>query len=287
MVAFFSFFGKIFSSCLPMSQELRILRFKIDPDTVRKLPNRERNQVVGCMHAHNELVVLNRLLMFSLNSIGEGELHDHAHGVQMWTVMQLLTGKLFETWNMLVERFLQSNPEDPAVAALNDAHKTDVEWLKDYFGTIPLKNSALRTIRDKTGFHYDKLNLDQATSALTEHESMIYVAEHPANACYYLGSSLIFSAAFAAIADKRVDTSAMNQSERMKAGVDITLIDLNEVNLRMHNVLYGLIEHGLTQAASGSLDNLDRLDIPVAGAPKPSMVVLPMFLEIGQPRKGS
>lgn len=268
-----------------MSQEFRILRFKIDPDAIRKLANRERNQVTGCMHAHNELVVLNRLLMFSLNDIGEGELHNHAQGVQMWTVMQLLTGKLFETWNMLVERFLKSNPEDPAIAALSDAHKKDLAWLKDYFGTIPLKDSALRTIRDKTGFHYDKLNLDQATNALTEQESMIYVAEHPANACYYLGSSLIFSAAFAAIADKHVDTSAMNQSERMAAGVDIALADLNEVNLRMHNVLYGLIEHGLTQATGGSFDNLDRLDVPVVGAPMSSAVALPMFLDIEQPRK--
>lgn len=203
----------------------------------------------------------------------------------MWTVMQLLTGKLFEAWNMLVERFLQSNPEDSAIVALSDAHKKDLDWLKDYFGTIPLKNRTLRTIRDRTGFHYDKLNLDQATSALTEQEGVIYVAEHPANACYYLGSSLIFTAAFAAIADKRVDTSAMNQSERMAAGVEIALADLNEVNLRMHNILYDLIEHRLTQAAGGSFDNLDRLDIPVVGAPRPSAFALPMFLDVGQPRK--
>jgi hypothetical protein len=268
-----------------MSRDFRILRFLVEPDAIKKLPNRERNQVVGCMHAHNELVVLNRLLLFSLNDVGEGELHDHAHGVQMWTVMQLLTGKLFETWNMLLERFLKSNPEDPAAAALDDAHKHDLAWLKDYFGTIPLKDSALRTIRDKTGFHYDKVNLDQATSALIPSESMIYLAEHPANTCYYLGSSLIFSAAFGAIAEKRINTSAMNQTEKMAAGVKIALDDLNEVNFRMHNLLYGLIEHMLTKAAAGSLDKFDRLDIPVAGAPKPSAIALPMFLDIGRPKK--
>jgi hypothetical protein len=213
-----------------MSREFRIIRFRIAPEAVQKLPDRLRNQVVGCMHAHNELVVLNRLLMFSLNDVGDGELHDHAHGVQMWTVMQLLTSKLFETWNMLVERFLKSNPEDPAIAALSDVHKKDLAWLKDYFGIAPRNDTALRTIRDKTGFHYDKLNLDQAVGALTEHESMIYVAEHPANACYYLGSSLVFSAAFAAIADKGVDTSAMNQVERMAAGTKIALDELNEAN---------------------------------------------------------
>lgn len=268
-----------------MSYDFKIIRLAIEPDAIRKLPNRERNQVVGCMHAHNELVVLNRLLLFSLNDVGEGELHDHAHGVQMWTVMQLLTGKLFETWNMLVERFLKSNPEDPAVAALSDAHKKDLVWLKSYFGVVPPKDTPLRTIRDKTGFHYDKLNLDQAVAAVTEQESMIYVAEHPANACYYLGSSLVFRAAFAAITDKRVDTSSMNESERMAAGVKMALDDLNETNFHIHNVLYGLIKFLLEQSVGGSFDSLDRLDIPVVGAPKPSSIVLPMFVNVGSSGK--
>lgn len=280
-----NFFRRILGHRRSMSREFRIIRFQIDTDAVRKLPNRQRNQLVGCMHAHNELGVLNRLLLFSLNDVGDGELHDHAHGVQMWTVMQLLTGKLFETWNMLVERFLKSNPEDSAIAGLSDAQKKDLAWLKDYFGVVPLKDTALRTIRDKTGFHYDKLNLDQAIDALAQPEIMIYVAEHPANACYYLGSSLVFSSAFAAIADKRIDTSAMNQGERMAAGVKVSLDELNEANFHIHNVLYGIIEPLLEQTAGGSLDNLDRLDIPVAGAPKPTMVALPMFVDIGRPEK--
>jgi hypothetical protein len=102
---------------------------------------------------------------------------------------------------------------------------------------------------------------------------------------YYLGSSLVFSTAFAAIADKRIDTSAMNQPERMAAGVKIALDELNEVNFRIHNVLYGIIKPLLEQAVGGSLDSLDRTDIQVVGAPRPTMVALPMFVDIGQPDK--
>src|SRR5258708_11003293 len=101
-----------------MSRDFQIIQLDIEPDAFKKLPNRLRNQFVGCMHAHNELAVLNRLLMFSLNDVGDGELHNDAHGVQMWCVLQVLIGKLFETWNMLGERFLKSNPEDAAVAQL-------------------------------------------------------------------------------------------------------------------------------------------------------------------------
>jgi hypothetical protein len=77
---------------------------------------------------------------------------------------------------------------------------------------------------------------------------------NPANA--RLGSSLVFSAAFAAIADKRIDTSAMNQTERMAAGVKTAFDELNEANFRIHNVLYGIIKQLLEQAVGGSLDSL-------------------------------
>lgn len=65
----------------------------------------------------------------------------------------------------------------------------------------------------------------------------------------------------------------------------IALDELNEVNYRIHNVLYGITKPLLEQTASGSLDNLDRLNIPVVGAPKSTMVVLPMFVDIGEPDK--
>jgi hypothetical protein len=157
-----------------MSGNFQLIQFQIEGDALKKLPNRQRNQIVGCMHAHNELVVLNRLLMFSLNDVGEGQLHDQAQGVQMWCVLQVLTGKLFETWNMLSERFLKSNPEDPAIGHLSDEHKSSLAWLKEYFGDGCPKETPLRTIRDKTAFHYDKLNLDEAIDDVIDEERRVY-----------------------------------------------------------------------------------------------------------------
>jgi hypothetical protein len=93
------------------------------------------------MHAHNELAVLNRLLMFSLNDVSDGQLHDQEHGVQMWRIMQVLAGKLYESWNMLVERFLQSNPEDPAIQALQTEHRMSLDWLRGYFGDHDKKDT--------------------------------------------------------------------------------------------------------------------------------------------------
>ncbi|WP_149903274.1 hypothetical protein [Mesorhizobium sp. SARCC-RB16n] len=264
-----------------MGSNFQIIQLGIEPEALKKFPNRQRNQLVGCMHAHNELAVLNRLLMFSLNDVGDGELHDDAHGVQMWTIMQLLSGKLFETWNMLAERLLAAKPEDPAITGLSDQHKISLAWLKDYFGEPSLKETALRTIRDKTAFHYDRLNLDQAVASLTEQESKVYLAEYPANSCYYVGAALVFRAAFTLVADKAIDTATMSDGERMEAGAKIALDALNEANLHIHNVLYGLID-GLLQVAIGMpLEHVEQLRIPVVDSPAPTVIGLPMFVDIG------
>ena len=60
------------------------------------------------MHAHNELVVLNRILMFSMNMTSEGEFHDSAQSVQMWCLLQLLAGKIVETWKLFVRALFES-----------------------------------------------------------------------------------------------------------------------------------------------------------------------------------
>ena len=263
-----------------MSRDFQIIQIDIETDAFKKLPNRLRNQFVGCMHAHNELAVLNRLLMFSLNDVGDSELHNDAHGVQMWCVLQVLIGKLFETWNMLVERFLRSSPEDSTVAELNDQHKKSLTWLKDYFGLPNLKETPLRIIRDKTAFHYDKLNLEQAIDDLASPECRVYLAQHPANTVYYVGSALVFRTVFAAIADKTVDSSKLTNAARMKKGVDITLGDVHQVNLHLHNVLYGLIEHLLGHILGKPIEDAEQVRIQVLDAPKPTSVGLPMFVDI-------
>jgi hypothetical protein len=264
-----------------MSPNFQIIQLQINEAALKALPNRQRNQIIACMHAHNELSVMNRLMFLSLNDVGDGDLHDHAQGVQMWCVMQVLTGKLFETWNMLYERFLKSNPEDPAITALSEGHKQNLAWLRDYFSP---KDTALRIIRDKSAFHYDKqLNLDDAVAEVTEDERRVYLAQHPANILYYVGSSLVFRTVFAMVADKAGDTTGMSQIERMKKGVDIAQADVQEVNIHLHAVLYGLISAALTKPEGAPLAETDQLRIPVVDAPRPEMVALPMFLNMKGP----
>jgi hypothetical protein len=217
---------------------------------------------------------------FSMNDTGEGDLHNAAQSIQMWCLLQVLIGKLLETWNMLNTRFLTANPEDPAVAGLDAGHTASLSWLKQYFRD-PSKENALRTIRDKTAFHYDKLNLEQSVTSLGEHENAVYLAQHPANILYYVGSSVVFRTVFAMIADQGAETTGLTHGERTIKGFRITRDEVEVVNLHMHNVLYGLVRYLLDNAFSKPLDARAQIRIPVLNAPKPEMVGLPAFIDIG------
>jgi hypothetical protein len=266
-----------------MGKDFEIIQFEIDEASIRGLDNRLRNQLVGCMHAHNELAVLNRVFMFGTNPVGGGELADSAGSVQMWCLLQVLAGKLYETWLMVIKRFLATQPEDSAIKGLNKDQRASLDWLRAYFGDreANLKQSPVRIIRDKTAFHYDKLNLTEAVHNLGLRENAIYVAQHPANALYYLGSAAVFRAIFAMIADESGDTGNLTHSERTKLGTQIATEDAKHANFHIHIVLYGLIEQLLERAIGKPLTSLDQLRIPVQGAPDPDAMTLPTFIDIG------
>jgi len=57
--------------------------------------------------------------MFAMNDTGDGELHNSAQSVRCGGVLQILAAKLVETWVMVNERFLQSNPPGCLSGALS------------------------------------------------------------------------------------------------------------------------------------------------------------------------
>lgn len=258
-----------------------LIRFEIGYEALEKATPRLRNQIVGCMHAHNELAALNRIFLFSLHQkIQSNNLSDAALGVQGWLILQLLAGKLVETWNMIQERFLKANPAEPILGKLDEKGTEGLTWLITYFGKSKSKDNTLQIIRDKTAFHYDQMNLASVVKDLPETERMIYVAEHPANALYYLGSAMVFRAAFTHIAEKTNLVGRLDLADRVDEGWQIAMHDAKTANSHMFAVLYGLLRALLDELLGHSLKEHPQTRIPIVGAPKPAMVGLPTFVAV-------
>lgn len=267
---------------------LRILRYAVPQTALRRLSDRERNLITGCMHAHNELATLNRLLLFSMTATSEGAAHDTAQAVQMWCLMQLVAGKVFETWEMLCRRVVEAKPEDPLLTTLSTAHRTSLDWLVAYFGKrTSYKPSAVKFVRDTTAFHYGSIDLGQAVKNLGSGEDEVYLAQHPANSLYYLGSALVFRSLFAEIAAKRAPAPAADHGARVAQGFTILIEDLREANFHLHRFLYALIKALLERAAGGDLDATDMTEFTILNAPAPKKVGIPTWIDLVGPPAAS
>jgi hypothetical protein len=236
-----------------MAQRIEIRSFTLDDALLRAMDLRKRNQMLGCMHAHNELTFLNRLLLFSQNSVSEGELHDQAQSSQMWCVLQLLAGKLYETWNMLAGRFSLSEKaaqQDAVITGLAAQHHASLKWLREYFSAKGVNSKPIVMLRNNTAFHYGGLDMGQAVKNLTPEEKTFHIAQHPVNALYWIGSAVVFGTIFAEIALTANPTNTRTYVERVQGGFNLLLNDVNEANFHLHEVLYGLIK-GLLEDALG------------------------------------
>jgi hypothetical protein len=215
----------------------KIITYIIEDKTLQNMSDRRRNQLFGCMHAHNELTFLNRLLSFTLNPTASGELHEHAQANQMWCVLQLLSGKLFETWQMLTKRISLRKPVDPIVANLSSEHQKNLTWLITYFGDKNWKKSPIKLVRDTTAFHYSGIDMGQALNHIADRKNIIHLAEHPANTLYYLGSAVVFRTIFAMVVDQAKSPGNLSYDELIARGSQIVMDDVNNANFHLHEVL--------------------------------------------------
>jgi hypothetical protein len=147
--------------------------------------------------------------------------------------------------------------------------------------SMAMANSALKIIRDKTAFHYDQINITEAAANLATGENSIYLAQHPANSLYYMGSALVFRAAFAMIADKAEGAVNGSHGERVHKGLKITHDDAKKANWHMHAVLYGLIKLLMDDVLGQPAENEPQVRINVLDAPAPERVGIPAFIDIG------
>jgi hypothetical protein len=265
-----------------MTESIEIRSFTLEDELLRTMDSRKRNQLLGCMHAHNELTFLNRLRLFSYNSVSDGELHGYAQTSQSWCVHQLLAGKLHETWDMLAKRFSLAKKkaqQDAVVTALCPEHQASLVWLQGYFSGKGAKDRAIPLVRNKTAFHYEGLDMDEAVKNLAHGETTFHIAQHPVNALYWVGSAVVFRTILAKIADAASPTAkGRDHSERVGEGFHMLEDDVEEANFHLHLVLYGLIKGLIEDALGHSLGSGRATNIE--GAPTPEGVALCPWLKM-------
>lgn len=258
---------------------IKLARLPVLDNLRANLNDSQRNLLVGCMHVQNELAVLNRILLFSMNRSLDGELGEFAESMQIWCLLQVLAGKILEAWIFISERLRDGGHGERLVDSLDATYRANLAWLRGYFGDRQLKPNPLKLLRDKAAFHYDGLDLGQASRNLAPGEENVYLAKHPANALYFAGSAMVFRTIFAMIANLDPANRGLDHAARTQAGFNRAAHDAHNANFQINLLLYGLIKPLLETACGG--DIAPEEIITIQNTPLTTDVILPPFVEIG------
>lgn len=169
-------------------------KFLIEKDTLNSIPQNERVFFVQTGNILTELMILHKILHFSSNHTPENEILSKAQSAQTLFLTKLLTGKLFECWEFLSQKYFNGAPSISSAyeGLLNQEGKEALSKLKQYFRRAR-DNNPIHKIRNTYAFHYSQgtNEIDQQIQKLSDSEKLeLYFAPGEGNCLYYMSQVL-------------------------------------------------------------------------------------------------
>ena len=145
------------------------------------IPEAERTLLVLSAHAANELSVLTKLFLFCSKHEGETEVEREAINAQAMAIGRILTGKLYECWQLLRSVFFDTQLSKMYEPKFDEKTKAALTSLKQYFG----RKNIIEAVRNHHAFHYSPDQIKQGYTKLAGDESLnIYMSKTNANTLY-------------------------------------------------------------------------------------------------------
>ena len=170
--------------------QIEIFRLPISKSQLESVPSDERSLLLLSSYAINQINVLRRLLIFSMNFESNVDVEYILSGAQTQMILRFLVGSMAETWEMirrpdnqrLIGKTLSAQIEVPG----QEAHQR----LKDFFGT----NNVLHRLRNSVAYHFpNSTELDAAFREVPHDEDWAWYVSHSVTNGYYYLSDLVIS----------------------------------------------------------------------------------------------
>ena len=117
-------------------------------------------------HAANDLNILRKLFHWSVSSVDESPVETKGNNTLVFTLIRLLTGKLYEVWQLFRKRFFATQLAKTYELAFAADERTAMQSLKQYFG----KKNAIEIVRNQSAFHYSPNHVAASYAAVPEAE---------------------------------------------------------------------------------------------------------------------
>lgn len=170
---------------------IEVFRVPISKDRLRSIPVEERNLLLLASHAVNQLSVLRKLLIFSLNYRSDSELENTLSAGQSQIILRFLFGALAEAWEMIKRPINQKLIGKDYVDLIEADGNIAYAKLKKHFG----ESNLLHSLRNTIAYHHPSAQeLEAAFEDVPDDEDWAWYPSDTINNSFYLASDMVISA---------------------------------------------------------------------------------------------
>lgn len=170
---------------------MKIFKFHLNWGTFNKVPEDERTFALMLGKLHNEINILGNLVASLKIDETEIELERFGRTAQTFMFMTLLSGRLYEGWELLRTNYFGNKLSVKYNPLLGDEGINSLNSIKKYFSN----GSALQTIRNKYSFHFDETIIKNSYSSSSEIDGCDMYLGEPSNCNFFQMSESLFNRA--------------------------------------------------------------------------------------------
>jgi hypothetical protein len=168
-----------------------VFRVPISKDQLRTIPADDRNLLLLTSHAVNQISILRKLLMLSLNYHSDNDTENTLSIGQSQTILRFLFGALAEACDMVQRPINQKLIGTDYIKVIDVGGVTAYDNLKKHFG----ETNLLHKLRNTIAYHHPLGHeLDAAFEDVPEDEDWAWYPSDTINNSFCLASDMVISA---------------------------------------------------------------------------------------------
>ena len=199
-----------------------VFRVPISKDQLRAIPADERNLLLLTSHAVNQISILRKLLVLSLNYYSDNDTENTLSAGQSQTILRFLFDALAEGWEMVKRPINQKLIGTDYIKVIDVGGVTAYDDLKKHFG----ESNLLHKLRNTIAYHHPLGHeLDAAFEDVPEDEDWAWYPSDTINNSFYLASDMVISAGILRVTGETDTAKAFGKIMNEVTSVSNIMID--------------------------------------------------------------
>ncbi len=225
---------------------MTIYKVKFSKEKLSELPADECALFLSLAHLSNEIVALDKLIIWSFDFTTDDEAISNGQSVLTMMLIKILSGKLKEGYDLLTKKFFGTKLSREYEHSLPEDCKDSLVNLKRYFSN----RNAINTVRNNYAFHYAPDELKAALPNTPEDLFLYFEEGQQGNTLNFFADAIANHALLKSLGYKD-DREAFNQL--IKESTDVASWILNISSSLMGNFVLrhrsGIIEGDLEEVS--------------------------------------